>query len=520
MQILIPVLLAYFFIALAALLIAPPIIVWYGSRQAWRCGRLYITRLTQALGIPDPATAVRPPTPPRHHPEDGREPAYEHYLYGQASRDLKLTLSQTLDQGRKEVSQDWARIRKERLEGYWTLQALWRHLIGVILLAGLGLGTLLAVLFIGVVVAVQAALVAVLAALTILAARGLRAADGAILAIRRIRMHCPSCSRPVSYPAYRCPACGAWHHDIRPGRYGVLRRRCSCGDRDMPTLLILGSHRMRAYCPHPGCEVELTDQSGTAAELTLPILGGPGAGKTRLMAALIMALSQNAARDDGAGASADQTTARRLKDLLPALAANEPTLPTPPGPSRAFAIRVVPGARVPRVLHLFDSGGGNLSFADSHARRNLRVADTFLFVIDPLSIQHLRGQFDAELRPEAPVPRASPSPKDIFDVFVQLAQELGTNLRASRLGVALSRADLLPADGQPGSAADSACIERWLDELGQDHLTRAMRRLFGEVRYFRTAAMLAGEQVDESVMNLAQWLLAGWGLSGTGRRRP
>jgi Zn finger protein HypA/HybF involved in hydrogenase expression len=519
MPVLIVALLACFVIGLAALLIASPVIIWSGSRQAWRCGRLYVTRLTEAVGIPDPATAVRPdPEPPRHHPEDGREPAYEHYLYGQAARDLKVALSRALDQGRRDLSQDWARIRKDQLDGFWTLRTLWRHLMGVILLAGLGLGTLLAVLFIGVVAAAQAALVAVLAALAILAARSLRAADGAILSIRGIRMHCLSCSRPISYPAYRCPACGAWHQDIRPGRYGVLRRRCSCGDQDMPTLLILGSHQMRAYCPR--CEVQLADQSGTAAELTLPILGGPGAGKTRLMTALIMALSESAAGGNGTVAPADETTARRLKNLHPAMAANEPMLPTPPGPSRAFAIRVVPGARVARVLHLFDSGGGNLSFDDSHARRNLRVADTFLFVIDPLSIQRLQAQLDAELRPEVAVPRASPSPKDVFDVFAQLAQELGTNLRASRLGVALSRADLLPAGGQPGPAADSACIERWLDELGQDHLTRAIRRLFGEVRYFRTAAVLAGEQVDESVMSLAQWLLAGWGLGDMARRRP
>src|SRR6516164_3310445 len=31
---------------------------YFAARQAWHCGRLYVTALAAALGIPDPATAV------------------------------------------------------------------------------------------------------------------------------------------------------------------------------------------------------------------------------------------------------------------------------------------------------------------------------------------------------------------------------------------------------------------------------------------------------------------------------
>lgn len=479
------VLLVWLVMIFAALLVAPPIILWRGSRQAWRCGRLYVTRLARVLGVPDPSTATQPRLL-RHHAEGSREPAYEQYLYSQAWLDLKRSLTEVLSDGRAEVSGDWSRTVREWISGPWTFSRLWRRLMGLILLAGIGLGTLVAAVFIGITVTVQVVLMAVLAALGIATAKGLRVVDSGLLWFRGIRMHCPNCSRRVSYPSYRCPACDAWHHDIRSGRYGVLRRWCSCGKQSMPTLLVLGSYRMQAYCPHPGCEVQLADASGTAAEFTLPILGATGAGKTRLMTALVMALGENPGT---AVTSADYTTERRLGDLRSAAASNEPTLPTPPGPSRAYSIYVAPKAGGKRLIHLFDTGGGGLSFADLDARRYLGVADSFLFVIDPLSV-------------------GKRSPKDVLDLVAQQVHELGKNPRTSRLAVALTKADVPAGDGMPGPEADSACIERWLDESGLDHLTRAMRMLFGDVRYFRTTAVVTEGRVDSSVLRLARWLLA------------
>jgi hypothetical protein len=496
------VLFACLVMTIAALLIAPPIILWRGSRQAWRCGRLYLTRLATVLGVPDPATAAQPRLL-RYHAEGSREPAYEQYLYAQAWLDLKRALAQVLADGRAEVSGDWSRTVQDWVSGPWTFNKFWHHLMGLILLAAIGLGTGVAAVFIGIIVAVQAVIMAAAAALGIAAAGGLRIVDSGLLLLRGIRMHCPSCSRRVSYPSYRCPACGAWHHDIRPGRYGVLRRWCSCGEQSMPTLLILGSHQMQAYCPHPGCEVQLADASGTAAEFTLPILGAAGAGKTRLMTALVMALEESSG---AAVTPADDTTARRLDDLRPAVTGNEPTPPTPPGPSRAYSVYAAPPAGARRLIHLFDTGGGSPSFTDLDARRYLGVADSFLFVMDPLPVGRAPAGSEAEAWGGAR------SAKDILDLVAQQAQALGKNLRTSRLGVALTRADVSAGEGLPDLQADSASIERWLDDSGLDHLTRAMRMLFGDVRYFRTAAVVTDGRVDTSILSLARWLLAETGL--------
>ena len=52
----------------------------------------YVAAYGEVLGIPEASKAAPPPAPPQYHSKDGREPAYEHYLFGQARRDLDLAL--------------------------------------------------------------------------------------------------------------------------------------------------------------------------------------------------------------------------------------------------------------------------------------------------------------------------------------------------------------------------------------------------------------------------------------------
>ena len=63
----------------------------------------------------------------------------------------------------------------------------------------------------------------------------LRAVDSAVLRVKNIRMVCPNtnCYERVRYPSYECPgrACSRRHRDVRPGPFGILGRRCECGNR-------------------------------------------------------------------------------------------------------------------------------------------------------------------------------------------------------------------------------------------------------------------------------------------------
>jgi hypothetical protein len=505
-------------ICVCAALISPLVILARALRHVWGYGQRYVATYCGVLGIPDASKAAPPPVPPQHYSKDGREPAYEYYLFGQARRDLAVALSRVITHLRQDLPADARRIVNARLivtvtgYGRLPLRILWRRLIGIMFLAGLVLGALVAAVLLTAVTAVQVLIVVTFAWTGILAVSAVRVVDSALLRIRGIRMTCPNCYRHIAYPSYRCSGCGVLHHDIRPGRYGVLRRHCVCG-RSLPTLLILGSHRMTAFCPFEDCGVQLPEHLGTAAEATVAISGGPNAGKTRLLTVIVMALMDHAAERAAMVDYADRLTARRVGDLTPAVFSNLPTPRTAPDQARAYSLYVKPADKNPRLVHFFDTAGEKFYESGKLAAlRYFRSASTFIFVIDPLSIEGVWDKLELARQAELP-PRADRSPAYVFQQVVSNAEEMGVDLKHVRLGVAVSKADVLTREELPAPGQDSASVEKWLDEMNLDDLVRSMRHTFGEVRFFHTSAMLTENAFPPSIDDLIDWSLAGTGLT-------
>lgn len=491
------------YVALAAVVVPIVAITYVAARQAWRCVRLYVTTLAAALGIPDPATAVL--AEPRQRSAPREEPAFEHYLRRQAWRDVSAAFLTALAVGQAEYRREWNRVQDRRMSDPWRFPAAPRRFV---LRAGLVPGTAVAVILLIVTGAAQAAMGAVLILLGLVAIGLLRVAE-AVRRGRRAGMHCPTCFRPVSRPSYRCPGCQAWHHRIRAGRYGLLRRRCGCGRISLPAPLRIGRSLAAAYCPDYRCGVRLPRLAGAVPEVILPVLGGPGAGRTRLVTALVATL-QGSDSAPGPGLTlepADRVTAMRLGDLKDDVADGAATVPTPAEATRAYSFSAAGPARSRRLLHVLDTGGMVSLDDQADARRYLRVADTFLFVIDPLAIEPVWAALSAARQAELTAWRSARPPKDEFDAVTLKAQEVGASLRTSRLAAVVTKADLLAGADLAALPDDDERIERWLEGMGQDHLTRCMRHSFGHVRYFTTAAV-DGESWAGSLASLAGWLLA------------
>jgi hypothetical protein len=502
--------------ALAAVGLPIAAIAYVAARQVWRCVRLYVATLAAALGIPDPATAVL--AQPRHRSAPGKEPAFEHYPRRQAWRDLSAALTTARVAGRADFRREWNRIQDRRLGEPWRFPAGPRRFV---LRAGLVPGTAVAIILVIVTTAAQAAVGVALILLDLALIGALRAIEAAVMHGRHVTVYCPTCFRPVGYPSYRCPGCQAWHQRIRPGYYGLLHRRCGCGRMSLPIPLLLGSQRMTAHCADPGCGVQLPRPAGAIREIVLPVLGGPGAGRTRLVTALVATLRDSTGRPALALAPADPVTAARLADLRADVAGGASTLPTPAESARAYTFSVTGPARRRRLLHVLDTGGMVNLDDQTDAQRYLRVADTFLFVIDPLAIGPVWAALDPKRQAELAPRRAVRPPKDEFDAVTQKAQEMGASLRTSRLAAVVTKADLLADADLEGPPHGGETVERWLEDMGQDHLTRCMRCLFGHVRFFTTTATADGDPGTGSLACLARWLLAeparGWRMGGGGR---
>lgn len=489
---------APFIAAGTALYVAGDLVVGYFQRMHG-----VITRRGPEFALIAP---YRPGTP-----ENGPEPAFRQYFFGPALRDLRQIVMLSRQHAQHRVVSHAARFTGW---GFTTppLPVFVTWPAGIALWAGLIVGAAVGGLLAVIVAALHAAAVGISQACARGCALALRGTDTVALYARGARgMRCPWCYEKSAYPAYRC-ACNRLHHDIRPGQYGIVRRRCECG-RTMPTLILLGSYRLNAYCAHDAsCGRQMSDETGRFREVTLPLLGGRAAGKTRLMAAMLVALNEAAGSDNGVAlrlANQETTAAyevlRTVLDEKGYISATTSDLP------HAHSMLLRTGRRT-RLVHVFDPAGERLQSRErTDELRYLAAARTFIFVLDPLSVQAFWDQLSEPERSSIdPVLASRVHPQQVFDQAVQQAIEMGARLGRARLAVAISKTDLAEhARLLTGHSNDGRWVRQWLaDELGLGNLVRSMDNEFREVRFFFTAAVtVAPRQADPSIAPLVSWAL-------------
>lgn len=444
-----------------------------------------------------------------YRPEDEPEPAYRQYFFGPALRDLRQVIMLTWQRSRARTAR-WATWITATLitDPRWPVLVTWP--VGVTLWIGLVAGAIAEAVLLGVLSLLHGVIVLTAQLLARGSIGALRGADTVMLRAKGIHgMRCPWCHETNAYPSYRCPKCSRAHRDIRPGRHGVWRRRCICDER-MPTLLMLGSYRMPAFCVY--CKKQMSDETGRFRELVLPFFGGRAAGKTRLMAAMLMRLHELTDDDDMSVTLADDETRHAYAILSEVLDIEGHIRATTSDLPRAHSMQLQVG-RSTRLVHIFDAAGER--FMDSDRIDELRflgAARTFIFVLDPMSVTAFwtrlaateAGLLDRALASDM-------NPETVFEQSVQAMIKMGARLDRSRLAVAISKADLIAGTSiLAGRQDDSQWARDWIDrELGLGNLIRGMNTHFKEVRFFFTAAVTAApHRVHASIPPLVTWCLA------------
>jgi len=488
---------------------------------------------------------VRPPSlpSPKRQPKipAGSDPAVLQYFYGPALVDADHTVRVAYGSCRDL----WQRGAKAVASSFEGDNSLFTGPMGVGGAIGMIAGTAVGTVATAACAFIQLLTVGVSAAAVRAAGAALRAADSAVLRIKNIRMVCPNCYTRVPYPAYECPGrgCNRRHRDVRPGRFGIIRRRCQCGAR-LKTLLLFGSSRMSAHCPN--CGYSLEHRPGEAPEIVLPFFGATGAGKTRLLFSMVVQLrkwsdegSPESAKEEPTGDRhageratggrpvqeqargererltvefGDSTTSRKLESAGRLLSPETATDKTPPELPQAYIIRLS-SRHGTRILHMFDAAGE--LFYTSERTQELRYLDkatTFVLVIDPLSVEaywdRLPPDQQAELKP---VRSAAPSPDLAYQQAHQEIEAMGVQLGKTRLAVVFSRADLIDGPGDD--------VATWAsDELGLGNLVRSARLNFKEACFFRTAAVMVDGAMHESIPTLMRWVLTHNGVDLPGDR--
>src|SRR6266516_1524471 len=336
---------------------------------------------------------VRPPglPAPRRRPRlpADADPAVLQYFHGPATADAGQALRAAYDDCRGFWDAGAGKIRSYfRGDKPWITRPL-----GAGGAAGMAVGTAA-----GAVAAAGCALnqlvaVGVSAALVRAAGAVLRGADSAFLRVKNIRMVCPA------------SGCARRHRDVRPGRFGIMRRRCQCGTR-MNTLLLFGSSRMAAFCPY--CGHPLEHRPGEAPEIVLPFFGATGAGKTRLLFSIVTQLQVWTREGQLTAEFADSVTTRELDAAEHILRSGSATAKTPVQLPRARVIRVS-SRKGTRILHMFDAAGERFYHSDRTQELGyLGKARTFILVIDPLSVEAFWARLPAGRRAELGPARSTP----------------------------------------------------------------------------------------------------------------
>ncbi len=456
-------------------------------------GRVLVLRVPSQ---PAPARRAKMPA--------NADPAVLQYFYGPALADADHALRTAVQDCRRL----WRRGVRTVASSLGSDQAIVTGPFGIGGAIGMAVGAVFgAVATVGC-ACVHLLAVGISAALARAAGTVLRVADSAVLRVKNIRMICPDCYERVPYPGYECPGggCARRHRDIRPGRFGILRRRCECGVR-MKTLLLFGSAGMNAFCP--SCGHSLEHRPGNAPEIVLPFFGAAGAGKTRLLFSMVAQLQlwsrgsePEGHRERLALEFGDSVTTSKLNNASELLSPKRAMDKTLPGLPRAYIIRLSWRQRT-RVLHMFDAAGELFYTAErTQELRYLDKARTFILVIDPLSVETFWARLLPEQQAELKTVRSAAVAPDLaYQQTHQEIEAMGVQLRKARLAVVFSRADLTdyPAD-------DVAAWAR--DELGLGNLVRSARLNFREACFFHTAAVMTDGVMHESIPVLMRWVLA------------
>ncbi|GAA4719848.1 TRAFAC clade GTPase domain-containing protein [Phytohabitans rumicis] len=340
----------------------------------------------------------------------------------------------------------------------------------------------------------------------------LRAVDGLWQSVFRASGSCQHCFHVTSLPAYRCPGPHSaedreagldLHRDIRPGRLGVLWRRCGCGHR-LPTTVLRAAHSVQACCP--ACGEPLPSGAAAMTDVRVPVFGAASAGKTHLIMAGLVALSRAGTRRGTVGFLDEHSRTayeqyRALVDSGQSAAKTSAAVPV------AVTVRLRGGGRA-ALVHFFDAAGETL--ADSGQNGQLAYLDqarTLTFVLDPFSIPDVRDQAAAGY-PDL-LSEANPATYDVADAYHVTVNRLrlyGVDTHRQRLAFVVSKADLLARlPIASGLDPDSGSVRSWLVTVGLDNLVTIATRDFGEVRFFLVSAR---DPERGAAIEPFRWLLA------------
>jgi len=329
--------------------------------------------------------------------------------------------------------------------------------------------------------------------------------------IKQIATHCNACQHKYGFAVYICPGCNIEHTRLRPGRYGIFRRKCQCGQK-LATTFFTGRHKIKATCPF--CKAE--ENNSLHSSVCIPVVGGPSAGKTCFINMALANIEENSLADFNLQFEYISSDNDAFRTNSAKFAKGQ--LPIKTSDTRLNYYRFYlskPKAKVKNMIAVCDVAGevyaneremsGQIAFSNATA---------YLMVIDPLSI--------AEYRRELSKKGVDPKPygysvKPLDEILGMLMTTIQSMLNLSRkdvftidLAVVFTKGDIPGLDKHIGNIgirdyihkhpkvgyydAQNIVCEEFLKKYGETNFLNSLHSKFKSVQFFTVSAL--GKNAD------------------------
>ncbi len=406
------------------------------------------------------------------------EPAFELYVLGQVFADFRHGVERgaaALGATRAQI-QGWSVSYQEG--------AKWPVAIGAVV--GGYVGTAVAFVLGVVCGLLVAVVVAAVAAVSWLLIWLLRAADGVRRRVRRASYECPSDHERFALPVYLCPACGVEHHRLVPGRWGIFKRECQCGQTALPTTVIAGRQKVPQQCPagHP-----MSGFLGFAENLPVAIVGGPSAGKSTFLAGALVELDAPGAGVYMQPLSESRDAHSRLVEAMRAGVTPEKTVDE----QRPALVAEVQGTGRSRALYAYDLAGEVYSAEDKvRGLRFLARSAGIVLLVDPFAIGHVAEDRAQQLRAESDkLLPSSEDPMRVYERLLSTLKEAGADTKEMPLAVVIAKSDALGVQQEIDALSDApgGAERAWLSANGAGNLVRSIEQDFKQIGWFSLSAL-------------------------------
>ena len=434
-----------------------------------------------------------------------QEPARTSYFFGESYFDLGRTIKESWKKNGNKIRNSWKEIGQA-----WSGKSPYKAICLLIL----RIATLIAVAVFGsVFTAIFSTLhIVLLFALMLMVYVGfvvLKCIDTVFCIIKGLSNNCynPGCERKFRLPIYVCPKCHALHYRLVPSKYGILKRKCNCGET-LPTTFFNGRQKLDSLCPH--CQSPVI--KGAHRSLLIPVVGGANAGKTCYVLMAIKQIQDNAEKlgldfeyQYVAGDEYKENIKRMESGLCPQKTSD-----------LAFKyynfFLSSKEDKTKNLISVCDIAGEVFENQDAMTRQQgYRFADGMIVVIDPLSISEFKNELQKKLSPqEFQALNASTEPiEDILSRLINTMESLyhvdAKSTIKKTIVVVFTKCDIRGLDDRIGATAinqyldqnrnvsfcdaSNTLCERFLAEYGENSFLNTVKGKFSEVQFFACSAL-------------------------------